>query len=59
MVLARNNRGHYRVESTILSHIFQAVSSHPQVGAWAALVFAIGFGGFAILLVEIKKKPES
>ena len=39
----------------IVSHVFQAVSIHPIVGPWVALVAAIGFSGFAILLVEIRK----
>lgn len=47
------------MQNAILSHLFQAVTTHPLVGPWVAIVVAIGFGGFAILLVEIKKGSSS
>jgi hypothetical protein len=39
----------------ILSHLVGVLSPHPLVAPWVAIVAAMGFCGFAILLVEIKK----
>lgn len=39
----------------VFSQLVQSVTPHPLVAPWIAIVVAIGFGGIAILFVEIKK----